>query len=150
MKHRFISGSTGRKETMKKFSGFVMIGLLVACLVPAAVPSPCAALEEGEVTGKVEGVDGKFLRDYETLNYKGEKKWKEWGNGLKSLGWIKVQGDSGELKDLFLLVIDTRTRIVKPDGSQGAFSDFKAGQKAHASYRMGWDALHAQEVKILE
>jgi len=135
---------------MKKLSGSVLICLLVACLLPAAVPSPCAALEEGDVTGKVEGVDGKFLRDYATLNYKGEKKWEKWGEGLKSLGWIKVQGDSGELKDLFLLIIDTRTRILKQDGSEGTFSDFKAGQKVQSSYRMGWDALHAREVKILE
>jgi len=135
---------------MRKLAGFVAICFLVGGLVPVVVPAPCAALEKGDVTGKVEGVDGKFVRDYQTLNYKGEKKWQEWGEGLKSLGWIKVQGESGELKDLFLLVIDTRTRIVKADGSEGAFPDFAAGQRVQASYEMGWDALHAGEVKILD
>jgi hypothetical protein len=134
---------------MRGFTGFMYSCLL--CVVLAVVFSaPCAALEEGDVSGKIEGVDGKFLRDYNTLNYKGEKDWQQWGEGLRSLGWIKVQGASGELKDLFLLVIDTRTKISKQDGTEGQFSDFNVGNKIHALYRMGWDALHAQEVKILE
>ncbi len=134
---------------MRQLSGFVVICLLTVCILPAVFPAVCAALESGDVTGKIEGVDGKFLRDYETLDYKGEKKWKKWGEGLTSLGWIKVQGDSGELKDLFLLVIDTKTQILKADGTAGQFSDFKSGDKVKASYKMGWDALHAQEVNIL-
>ena len=130
---------------------FRSVFVTTTCLLSLWVaPASFATLEEGEVRGKIEGVDGKFLRDYETLDYKGEDEWKKWGKGLNSLGWIKVQGESGELKDLFLLVISTRTRIVKQDGSQGQFSDFKNGQTVQASYRMGWDALHAREVRIVE
>jgi len=135
---------------MTKFPGFVTICVSVLCLLQWTAPAPCLALEEGDVKGRIEGVDAKFLRDYDTLNYKGEKEWKKWGEGLRSLGWIKVQGESGELKDLFLLVIDTKTRILQRDGSDGQFSDFKSGQIVQASYRMGWDALHALDVKILE
>jgi len=69
--------------------------------------------------------------------------------GLKALGWIVVQGDSGELKDYLLLVIDSRSSITKGDGSQGQFSDFQVGQRVKASYRMGWDALHVLTVSIL-
>ena len=130
---------------MKQLSGFLAIVWIFLFLFPSTL----SALEEGEVTGTIEGVDAKFLRDYATLNYKGETKWADWGKDLKSLGWIKVQGDSGELKDLFLLVIDTRTKIVKQDGGAGEFADFKKGEKVQASYRMGWDALHALEVRIL-
>jgi len=134
---------------MRRLPGVAVIVLLTVTLLAAVFPAPGQALESGEVTGKIEGVDPKFLRDYDTLNYKGETSWKEWGTGLKSLGWIKVQGDSGEIKDLFLLVIDTRTRILKADGAAGEFSDFKPGGRVKASYEMGWDALHAKEVQIL-
>jgi len=139
---------------MTRRFGFLAVFFSVACLLtlaaPASVSAPEQGLEEGDVKGKIEGVDGKFLRDYETLNYKGEKEWQKWGKGLKSMGWIKVQGESGELKDLYLLIINNRTRIVNKDGSQGQFTDFKAGQTIQASYRMAWDALHALEVKILK
>jgi hypothetical protein len=130
---------------------FRSVFVTTACLLSLWVaPASFATLEEGEVRGKIEGVDGNFLRDYETLDYKGEDEWQKWGKGLHSLGWIKVQGESGELKDLFLLIVNTRTKIVKQDGSQGQFSDFKNGQTVQASYRMGWDALHAREVRIVE
>lgn len=135
---------------MTRLFGFLAISVCAVCFLLGPSPASFASLEEGNVKGRIEGVDGKFLRDYETLDYKGEKDWKTWGVGRRSLGWIKVQGESGELKDLFLLIVNNRTRVLKPDGTEGCFSDFKTGQTVQASYRMGWDALHADEVKILK
>jgi len=113
------------------------------------LPAVLSALEEGAITGKIERVNDKFERDYNTLDYKGQKEWQEWGKDLKSLGWVVLQGDSGELKDYLLLVIDSRTKIEKEDGTQGTFPDFAIGARIQASYKMGWDALHALDVKIL-
>jgi hypothetical protein len=107
------------------------------------------ALEEGEITGTIERTNGRFLRDYESLDYGTKKEWKEWGQGLRSLGWIVVQGDSGELKDYVLLVIDTRTAIESKGSGKGEFNDFGPGDRIRAKYRMGWDALHALHVKKL-
>ena len=106
------------------------------------------AAEEGEIKGKIERVNDKFNRDYTILDYKGDKKWQSWGKDIKSLGWIVVQGDSGELKDYLLLVIDTKTEIKKADGSVGKFEELKVGTRIASSYRMGWDALHADNVKL--
>ena len=124
--------------------------LLLACVFCLTIPVSTSALEEGDVEGAIERINDKFLRDYNTLDYKGKKKWKTWGEGLNALGWIVVQGDSGELKDHLLLVIDTRTLIKKEDGTNGQFSDFTVGGRIQASYRMGWDALHVKEIKILK
>lgn len=134
---------------MRKIYYTAGFSLMLSLAFLIFLPTGTAALEEGEVSGKIERLNEKFLRDYDTLNYKGEKKWQAWGKGLKSLGWIVVQGDSGELKDYLLLVIDTRTKIEKADGSPALFSDFKVGEGVSADYRMGWDALHAKNVKIL-
>ncbi len=136
---------------MRRLYSFTLTAaiLLLSCALFIAFPTGSVALEEGEVTGTIERLNEKFLRDYGTLNYKGEKKWEKWGQGLKSLGWIVVQGDSGELKDYLLLVIDTRSSVGKADGSQASFSDFQVGQRVKASYRMGWDALHAKTVNIV-
>lgn len=134
---------------MRRIYNIAGVSFLISLALLVFLSAGVAALEEGEVTGKIERMNEKFLRDYDTLNYKGEKKWKEWGGGLKSLGWIVVQGDSGELKDYLLLVIDTRTTVQKADGSPAQFSDFKVGDRVAASYRMGWDALHAKNVKIV-
>jgi len=103
-------------------------------------------LEEGTVAGKIQRVDGKFLRDYETMNYKGATEWEQWGKGLKSLGWIVVKGGSNELKDHFLVVINTQTDIQNTDGSKATFQDLKPGDRVKVSYRMGWDALHGIKV----
>ena len=134
---------------MRKIYHSVGFSLILSLAFLIFLPTGTAALEEGEVTGKIERMNEKFLREYDTLNYKGEKKWQGWGKGLKSLGWIVVQGDSGELKDYLLLVIDTRTKIEKADDSPAQFSDFNVGDRVTADYRMGWDALHAKNVKIL-
>jgi hypothetical protein len=109
-----------------------------------------AALEEGEITGTIERTNEKFLRDYETLDYGSKREWKEWGRGLKSMGWIVVKGDSGELKDYLLLVIDTRTAIEKKGSEKGGFADLVPGLRIRAKYKMGWDALHALYVKTLD
>lgn len=107
-------------------------------------------LEEGEITGKIERTNPGFLRDYGSLDYGARKEWGEWGMGLKSLGWIVLQGDSGKLEDYLLLVIDTRTEIEGEKADRGRFSDLSPGSHIRAKYRMGWDALHALEVKKLE
>jgi len=135
---------------MKKACFGAGICLLMVWLCCLAMPVSTDALEEGVVDGTIERINEQFLRDYNTLDYKGKNKWKKWGEGLKALGWIVVQGDSGELKDHLLLVIDTRTKIKKEDGTEGQFSDFSAGGKVQASYRMGWDALHVNDIKILK
>ena len=121
--------------------------MVCAVLVgPAVAGSP---LEEGEITGKIEKANDAFLRDYEKLDYKSKKEWEDWGKGLKSLGWVVVRGDSGEPKDLLLLVIDTRTQIEINDSGKSPLADFGQGVRIEVKYRMGWDALHATHVKKL-
>ena len=127
-----------------------MASLLMVCAVlvgPAVAGSP---LEEGEITGTIEKANEAFLRDYEELDYKSQKKWEDWGKGLKSLGWVVVRGDSGEPKDLLLLVIDTRTEIESNDSEKCEVMDLGPGTRIEAKYRMGWDALHAIYVKKLD
>ena len=122
----------------------VFFGWLLGSLPTAS------ALEEGEVTGKIERTNGDFSRDYQKLDYKGQKDWEAWGKGLESLGWIVVQGDSGEMKDHLLLVIDTRTLIGGAGADKERFAGLRPGDHIRAKYRMGWDALHALEVRKLE
>jgi hypothetical protein len=107
-------------------------------------------LEKGEITGRIERTNQEFLRDYGSLDYGAKKEWEAWGRGLKSLGWIVVQGDSGKLEDYLLLVIDTRTEIENEKAEKGRFSDLGPGSLIRAKYKMGWDALHALEVKKLK
>jgi hypothetical protein len=109
-----------------------------------------SALEEGEVTGKIERTNGEFLRDYETLDYKGRQAWEAWGKGLEALGWIVLQGDSGQMKDHLLLVIDTRTLISGSLADKAGFADLREGDRVRAKYRMGWDALHALELSKVD
>ena len=126
-----------------------MASLLMVCTVligPAVAESP---LEEGEITGTIERANEAFLRDYEKLDYVSEKEWEDWGKGLKSLGWVVVRGDSGEPKDLLLLVIDTRTEMESNDSEKCQVMDLGPGTRVKAKYRMGWDALHAIHVKKL-
>ena len=126
-----------------------IVALLMVCAAlvgPAVAGSP---LEEGEITGKIEKANDAFLRDYEKLDYKSQKKWEDWGKGLKALGWIVVRGDSGEAKDLLLLVIDTRTEMGSNDSEKCEVMGLGAGTRIEAKYRMGWDALHAVSVKKL-
>jgi hypothetical protein len=126
-----------------------MVSLLMVCAVlvgPAVAGSP---LEEGEITGKIEKANEAFLRDYEKLDYGSRKEWEDWGKGLKSLGWVVVRGDSGEPKDLLLLVIDTRTKIEGSDSEKCEVMGLGEGTRIEAKYRMGWDALHAVYVKKL-
>ena len=126
-----------------------MASLLMVCAVlvgPAGAGSP---LLEGEITGKIEKANKAFSRDYEKLDYKSQKQWEDWGKGLKSLGWVVVQGDSGEPKDLLLLVIDTRTEMESNDSETCQVMDLGPGTRVEAKYRMGWDALHAIYVKKL-
>jgi len=126
----------------------VLLSFVFAVLVgPAVAGSP---LEEGEITGTIEKANDAFLRDYEKLDYKSKKEWEDWGQGLKSLGWVVVRGDSGEPKDLLLLVIDTRTKIEGNDSEKCEVIDLGAGTRIEAKYRMGWDALHAVHVKKLD
>ena len=124
--------------------------LLLVCVGLCGSAAKVFALEEGEITGKIERTNDRFLRDYESLEYGTKKDWKEWGRGRRSLGWIVVQGDSGELKDYVLLVIDTRTEIESKDSGKGQFTDLGPGSRIQAKYRMGWDALHALRVKKLD
>jgi hypothetical protein len=134
---------------MKKdrVSAAVLFLFVFAVLVgPAAAGSP---LEEGEITGTIEKANDAFLRNYEKLDYKSKKEWKDWGKGLKSLGWIVVRGDSGEAKDLLLLVIDTRTDMASNNSEKCEVMDLGPGTRVRAKYRMGWDALHAVSVKKL-
>ncbi len=60
-----------------------------------------------------------------------------------------MRGDSGEPKDLLLLVIDTRTEIEINDSEKCQVMDLAVGARIEAKYRMGWDALHAVYVKKL-
>lgn len=121
------------------------VGVLfyVACLA-----LPVHALEEGEIKGKIERVYDKFNRDYDTLDYKGDTTWQAWGKGLKSLGWIVVQGDSGQLKDYLLLVIDSKTELTRADGTKATFGDLAVGKRVSATYSMGYDAFHASKLTI--
>ena len=124
--------------------------LLMVCAVLFGLAAAASSVEEGEITGKIEKAHEAFLRDYEELDYGSEKKWKDWGKGLKSLGWIVVRGDSGEVKDYLLLVIDTRTEIESNDPEKCQVMDLAPGTRIDAKYRMGWDALHAIHVKKLD
>jgi hypothetical protein len=132
--------------------GWLPIGalLLLVCVALYGSPVKVFALEEGEITGRIERTNDKFLRDYESLEYGSKTNWKEWGRGRRSLGWIVVQGDSGELKDYVLLVIDTATEIESEDSEKRGFADLVPGSRVRAKYRMGWDALHALHVKKLD
>jgi hypothetical protein len=122
----------------------VLFGLLLG------LPATVYALEEGEVSGTIERVNDTFLRDYQELDYKGEKNWEAWARGLVSLGWVVVRRDSGKEHDLVLLVVDTRTSIAGTGSEKGRFGDLRPGDRIRAKYRMGWDALHALEVKKLD
>jgi len=121
----------------------VMFGLLLG------LPATVYALEEGEITGTIERINDTFLRDYQELDYKGEKTWEAWARGLVSLGWVVVRRGSGKENDLMLLVVDTRTVIAGTGSEKGRFGDLRPGVRIRAKYRMGWDALHALEVKKL-
>lgn len=134
---------------MRTAFGWKTVFLFAAWMILLAFPASLPALDEGVVTGRIADRNAQFLRDYETLDYREHTAWQEWGKGLKSLGWVVVQGDSGEVKDYLLLIVDTRTRIKKTDGSPGSFGDLVAGGEVTASYRMGWDALHALDLTIL-
>lgn len=123
---------------------------LIAFGMLAGTFAAASELEEDEVTGKIERTNEEFLRDYEKLDYKGSKDWQEWGKGLKSLGWVVVRGDSGELKDYLLLVIDTRTQSENKDTGEGRILGLGPGDRIWARYRMGWDALHALEIRKLD
>lgn len=124
--------------------------LLIICGALFGTMATASALEEGDVMGKIERTNDKFLRDYEKLDYGENKEWEEWGRGLRSLGWIVVRGDSGELKDYLLLVIDTRTEMANKDSMEGQLLGLGPGDRIRAKYRMGWDALHALHVKKLD
>jgi hypothetical protein len=47
-------------------------------------------------------------------------------------------------------IIDARTTISGTGSVTGRFADLLAGDRIRAKYRMGWDALHALEVKKLD
>jgi len=128
-------------------AAMLFIFVFTVLVGPAVAGSP---LEEGEITGNIEKANEAFLRDYEKLEYGSRKEWQDWGKGLKSLGWVVVRGDSGEPKDLLLLVIDTRTKIESNDSEKCEVMGLGAGIRIEAKYRMGWDALHAVYVKKLD
>jgi len=134
------------KNSYKHTTGMFILLVIFFMVIPVF---SSGKPEEGTVTGEIERMDEKFLRDYEKMNYKGAAEWEQWGKGLKSLGWVVVKGGSDELKDYFLVVINTRTDIQKSDGSTGTFQDLKTGDRVEVSYRMGWDALHGLKVGIL-
>jgi len=104
--------SQRRTGEMRKawLPGWVWVLFICAGLLGSKVT--VSALEEGEVTGRIERVNAEFLRDYEKLDYGDRGNWAEWGKGLRSLGWVVVQGDSGEPRDHLLLVIDSRTQVL--------------------------------------
>ena len=54
------------------------------------------------------------------------------------------------MKDYLLLVIDSRTLMAGADTGKGPFAHLHPGSRIWARYRMGWDALHALEVKELD
>ena len=135
---------------MKKDCIGVAAVLFVLCTALLGSTVTASELEEGEITGTIERANEAFLRDYEKLDYGSKKEWEDWGKGLKSLGWVVVRGDSGDPKDLLLLVIDTRTKIASNDSEKCEVMDLGAGTRIEAKYRMGWDALHAVHVKKLD
>ena len=141
---RTFRTSTTLASKFRAICGLVFFAVLLGSF------STLYALEEGEVTGEIERTNEKFLRDYQELDYKGQKAWEAWGRGLESLGWIVVRGDSGEMKDYILLVIDTRTVIAGAGSDKGRIADLRPGDRIRAKYRMGWAALHALEVKKLD
>jgi hypothetical protein len=141
---------TRRNGEMRRAASYVLMFSFLVAILATGLTVRSETLEEGTVTGKIERVNEKFERDYNSLGYKDQKEWQAWGKDLKSLGWVVVQGDSGEPKDYLLLVIDTRSKLAKEDGTQAAFSDLNVGSRITASYKMGWDALHAAEVKLLK
>jgi hypothetical protein len=65
------------------------------------------------------------------------------------MGWVVVQGDSGDRKDLLLLVIDTRTEVKYSAEKMVPGKGLRPGNRVRVRYRMGWDALHALEVERL-
>ena len=134
---------------MNKTSVSARALLFFVCAVLFGPTVTASALEEGEITGTIEKANEAFLREYEELDYGSKMEWEDWGKGLKSLGWIVVRGDSGELKDYLLLVIDTRTEIERNNSEKCQVMDLGPGSRIEAKYRMGWDALHAVYVKKL-
>jgi hypothetical protein len=134
-----------RKTWLFRMASLLMVGSVL--VGPAVAESP---LEQGEITGTIERANEAFLRDYEKLDYGSKKEWEDWGKGLKSLGWVVVRGDSGDPKDLLLLVIDTRTKMESNDSEKCEVMGLGAGTRIEAKYRMGWDALHAVYVKKLD
>ena len=122
---------------------FFVVAVLVG---PAIAGFPLA---QGKITGTIEKANEAFLRDYERLDYQGQKKWEHWGKGLKALGWIVVRGNSGGSKGLLLFVIDTRTEMKSNDSEKSPFAGLQPGTRIEAKYRMGWDAFHAVYVKKL-
>jgi hypothetical protein len=143
-------GSEKRRAEMMKAWLYGGTSLLVICGALAGTIVVSFALEEGDVTGRIERTNHEFLRDYEKIDYRGNKDWQQWGKGLRSLGWIVVRGDSGELRDYLLLVIDTRTQVENKDTGEGRLLGLGPGDRIWAKYRMGYDALHALEVKKLD
>ena len=134
------------KNNAKLITGMAGILLVLFMAIPGFSSDK---LEEGTVTGKIERVDGKFLRDYEKMDYKGQTDWEQWGKGLNALGWIVVQGDSGRPKDYLLLVIDTRSILKDQAGSTKKITDLAPGNRISAEYKMGWDGLHALKLEKL-
>jgi len=51
------------------------------------------------------------------------------------------------MKGDLLLVIDTWTGMAGTDGEKGSFVHLQPESRISARYRMGWDALHALELK---
>ena len=134
---------------MRRTQLWKVTSILLAGVFLLALPAIASKLKEGEITGKIERISDEFVRDYNTLDYKGKEEWKKWGEGLKASGWIIVNGESGDFKNPLLLVVDTRTRIESQNGSPASFTDLKPGGRVKVLYRMGWDALHSREVKLL-
>jgi hypothetical protein len=124
--------------------------LLVLVSSSAGLSGIAHGLEEGVVTGEIVRTDDAFLRDYEKLDYGDNKIWQAWGKGLVSLGLIVVRPDSRKPEEDLLLVIDTRTAVAGAGSDEGRFPDLRPGDRIRARYRMGWDALHALEVKKLD
>jgi hypothetical protein len=135
---------------MKKTCVSATVLLLFVSTVFAAPAAAGSPLEEGEITGTIEKTNNAFLRDYEKLDYGSKKEWQDWGKALKSVGWIVVRGDSAELKDYLLLVINTRTEMESNDSEKCQVMDLAPGTRIEARYKMGWDALHAIYVKKLD
>lgn len=114
-----------------------------------APPLLVFAFEAGEVTGRIERTNEGFVRDYEETDYEGKESWEAWGRGRKALGWIVIRGDSGKSGIPVLLMLDTRTSMGGGKLTEGRFPPLRPGDRVWARYRMGWDALHALEVRKL-